>query len=250
MKTDRERIQELKSNGYKITFESVFNLAFENYKKIAIYAGLLFLVSITFLGIISLLIIAFTFGLDNLQELLKPENLDPKKFSDEFLMTYIASVTFFSCIASPFLAGIIKMARCADIDEEFHVSTAFEYYKFNYFKELFTATLSLALLNIGISSVLDATGIPILGFIGSIAITILSMLTVPLIIFSNFKAFEAINTSFNLVSKQPLVFLGLLIVVYLFLLTGFFMFFIGLFFTLPFLYSCYYAIYKSVIGFE
>lgn len=250
MKTNKERILELKTNGYKISFENVFNLAFENYKKIAVYAGLLFLVTTVFLGIISVLIIAFTYGIANFQDLIKPENLDPKNFSDEFLMIYIASVTLFSCLASPFLASFIKMAHCADIDEEFHVSTAFEYYKFSYFKELFVATLTLSLLNMGIASVLEGTGIPALSFIGSLTVTLLSILTVPLIIFSDFKAFEAINTSFNLVLKQPLVLLGLLIVAYLFLLTGVFMFFIGLFFTMPFLYSTYYAVYKSIIGFE
>ncbi|MEY2867986.1 MAG: hypothetical protein RIR01_386, partial [Bacteroidota bacterium] len=36
MKTNKERILELKTNGYKISFENVFNLAFENYKKIAV----------------------------------------------------------------------------------------------------------------------------------------------------------------------------------------------------------------------
>ena len=250
MKSNRDRIKELKANGYKISFENVINIAFDNYKKIVIYAGLLFLVCTILFGMFAFLTIALTYGIDNFQELIKPENLEPKNLSDEFLMIYLGSVTLFGCIVSPFLAGFIKMARYADIDEEFHVSTTFEYYKFYYFKELFLATLVISILNMGISSALDSLGIPMLGFIGSLTVTLLSILTTPLIIFSDFKAIEAITTSFSLTLKQPLILLALIAVAYLFCLTGFFMFFIGLFFTLPFLYSMYYAIYKSIVDFQ
>ena len=41
MKSNSDRIQELKTNGYKINFEDVINIAFDNYKKIVVYAGLL-----------------------------------------------------------------------------------------------------------------------------------------------------------------------------------------------------------------
>lgn len=250
MKSNKDRIQELKTNGYSLNFETVFNLAFENYKKIALYAGLLFLVSILLFGIATSVIVAFSIGIENLEAIMKPENLDPKNFSDEFLAYYLVGSTLFSCLISPFLAGFIKMAHCAQVDEEFHVSTVFEYYRFAYFKELFLATLLITILSLGISSVLNLTGVPMLGFFGSLTISLLSILSLPLIIFSDFKAIEAINTSFSLVSKQPLVLLGLFVVSYLFCIVGFFFFIIGLFFTLPLMFSMYYAIYSSIIGFK
>jgi hypothetical protein len=40
----KNRIEEIKANGYQLDFSNVFNLAFENYKKIALYAGSLILV--------------------------------------------------------------------------------------------------------------------------------------------------------------------------------------------------------------
>lgn len=250
MNSNKDRIQEFKKNGYPLSFETVFNLAFENYKKIAIYAGLLFLVSSILFGILTFIIVAFTLGIGNFQELIKPENLDPKKFSDEFLLIYITSITLFGCLISPFSAGFIKMAHCAEIDEEFHVATVFQYYKFSYFKELFLATFIISVFNLALSSLLDTTGIPMLGIIGSLAISFLSILAIPLIIFSDLKAVEAINTSFSLVSKQPIILLGLMVITYLFCLTGLFIFIVGLFFTLPFIYSMYYAIYNSIIGFK
>lgn len=250
MKSNKDRIQDLKTNGYSLEFETVFNLAFENYKKIALYAGLLFLVSTVFFGIATFLIIAFTYGIENFQELMKPENFDPKNLSDNFLMAYIGSITLLSCLISPFSAGFIKMAHCAHVDEEFHVSTVFEYYRWTYFKELFLATFIISILGMGFSSMLDTTGIPLLGILGSLTVSFLTILTVPLIIFSNFNAIEAITTSASLVLKQPLLLLGLMVIAYLAVLTGFFFFIIGLFFTLPFLYSMYYAIYNTIIGFE
>lgn len=250
MKSNKDRIQNLKTNGYSLEFETVFNLAFENYKKTAMYAGLLLLVATVFFGIAAFITIAFTYGIENFQQLLNPKNLKPENFSDTFLITYIASITLFSCLISPFFAGFIKMAHCAEIDEEFHVSTVFEYYKWPYFKELFVATFIISIINMGFSSILDTTGIPMLGILASLTISFLSLLVVPLIIFSNFKAIDAITTSFSLVLKQPLLLLSLMIVTYLFCLTGFFIFFIGLFFTLPFMYSMNYAIYSTIIGFE
>jgi len=250
MKSNKDRIQDLKTNGYSLEFETVFNLAFENYKKIALYAGLLFLVSTIFFTAAFFIIIAFTYGIENFQELIKPENFEPKNLSDNFLIAYVGSITLFSCLVSPYFAGFIKMAHCAEIDEEFHVSTVFEYYKLSYFKELFLATLIITITSLGFSSILDATGIPMLGILGSLTVSLLTILSIPLIIFSDFNAVEAIITSATLVSKQPLLLLGLMGIAYLAVLTGFFFFFIGLFFTLPFMYSMYYAIYNTIIGFE
>ncbi|MEO8254092.1 MAG: hypothetical protein ABI554_06850 [Flavobacterium sp.] len=250
MNTNKNRISELKTNGNPLKFEAVFNLAFENYKKIAIYAGLLLLVATIAFAIVAFICIALTYGIGNFQEFMKPENLDPKNYSDHFLLVYIISITLFSCLISPFFAGFIKMAHAAQIDEEFHVSSVFQYYKFSYFKELFLATLIISILNLGISSLFNTTGIPALGFFASLTISFLSILAIPLIIFSDFKAIRAINTSFILVSKQPLVLLGLLAVAYIFCFMGFFFFIIGLFFTIPFMYSMYYAIYNYIIGFD
>ncbi|MGM8363594.1 hypothetical protein ACSV4D_16895 [Flavobacterium sp. ARAG 55.4] len=251
MKSNREYIENLQKNGYPLTFETVFNLAFENYKKIVIYAGSLFLVGTALFTILAIIILHYTYGLANFQELIqKPENLDPKNFSDEFITAYIISMTLLGCMMHPLFAGFIKMAHCAQKDEEFHVSTIFGYYKWNYFKELFLVTLIISISNTGISFIMEAAGIPALGMLASVSISVLTVLTVPLIIFSDYSAIESIRTSINLTLKQPLLLLGLLIMAYLFCITGFFIFFIGLFFTLPFLYSMYYAIYSSIIGFN
>lgn len=250
MKSNTDRIQELKTNGYSLNFETVFNLAFENYKKIALYAGLLLSIFFVVFIITASIILVSSLGMDTLQEISKPVNLDPKNFSDEFLAYYLVGTTLFGCVISPLIAGFIKMAHCAQIGQEFHVSTVFEYYRFSYFKELFLATLLITIINLGVSYLLNLTGIPILGLLASITISLLSILSIPLIMFNDFKALEAVSTSFNLISKQPLVFLGLFVVGYIFSIVGFMVFIIGVCFTLPLMFSIYYAIYSSIIGFK
>ena len=68
--------------------------------------------------------------------------------------------------------------------------------------------------------------------------------------FSDLKATDAITSSIVLVSKQPLILIGLFVVSYLLSLVGFFGCCIGLFFTLPLMYSLYFAVYSEIVGFE
>jgi uncharacterized membrane protein len=75
-------------------------------------------------------------------------------------------------------------------------------------------------------------------------------LSIPLIVFGNLKAIESLKSSIAIVSKQPLVLLGLLIVAGIASMVGFIGCFIGVFFTIPFMYSMNYAIYSTIIGFD
>ncbi|UQD56747.1 hypothetical protein [Flavobacterium sp. K5-23] len=244
------RIEEIKANGYQLDFANVFNQAFENYKKIALYAGLMiFVFSILLVAVIATLTLSF-FGITALTEFMKPENMRPENFSGNFLIVYFAVSILMTCLLSPFPAGLIKMAHCAEKDEEFHVSTAFEFFKAPYFKELFMATLIISLSTTGLSLLLEHYGIQFIGGIITIIISFFTFMTIPLIIFSDLKAVDAIVTSFIIISKQPLVLLGLVLVAGIGSLVGFIGCCIGIFFTIPFVYSMYYAIYSQILGFE
>ena len=48
-RSTQNRIEEIKKNGYILDFAKVFNHAFENYKKIALYGGLVIFVFFFFL---------------------------------------------------------------------------------------------------------------------------------------------------------------------------------------------------------
>ena len=249
-KTTQYRIDEIKKNGYTLNFETVFNHAFENYKKIALYGGLIIFVFFILFSIFAIGVLMAIFGGAVVLEFLKPENLKPEDLSLNFLLILSAVSVFVTALLSPLTAGMIKMAYCAERDEEFHVATMFQYYKAPYFKELFTATFLISILTSVLSSIINFAQIPFNNAIVSITVTLFTLLMIPLIIFGNLKAIEAIQTSFVIVSKQPLVLLGLLVVGIIATMVGFIGCCIGIVFTIPFIYSLYYAIYSEIIGFE
>src|SRR3970040_3095344 len=124
MKTTKEKIEEIQINGYQIDFGNVFNHAFENYKKIALYAGLMIFVFAILLGFLAGGIVIFTFGVSAINQKML-ENLRVENFTGMHLAIYIILGILFNCLLVPFSAGLIKMAHSAEKDEEFHVSTVF-----------------------------------------------------------------------------------------------------------------------------
>jgi uncharacterized membrane protein len=98
------------------------------------------------------------------------------------------------------------------------------------------------------SSGLQFAGYQWLGLIISLSLALLTFLTIPLIIFGNLKAIEAIQGSIIMVSKQPLIIAGLLIVATIFVMLGLIAFCVGIFFTMPIIYAMHYTIYASIIN--
>lgn len=244
------RITKIKAEGYPLNFETIFNLIFENYKKIAVYAGLLiFVFTVLFVSTVYVSLAAY-FGVDTITEALKPENLKPENLSKEFLMIYSGFAVLFTCLISPLTAGFLKMAYCADHDQEFHITTFFGYYKLSYFIPLFVATFIITLFNTGISTASELIGQPIVGSLITMIVSFYSLLTIPLIIFGELSAIEAIKASVTIVSKQPSVLLSLVAVSMIASIVGLLVFCIGVLFTIPFVYSLYYILYKEIIGFE
>jgi uncharacterized membrane protein len=75
-------------------------------------------------------------------------------------------------------------------------------------------------------------------------------LTIPFIVFGKLNATDAIKSSCIIMVKKPFDLWALLIVAGLVSIVGIIGCGIGLFFTIPFLYSMTYAIYAAIIGFE
>lgn len=246
------RIEEIKTNGYQLDFGTVFEHAFENYKKIALYAGLLFFVFTILLYILVAVGFISYIGIKNMEEFLNNlKNFQTQKvIPTNILLPLKVGLILFSSLLSPFISGFFKMADCGEKGEEFHVSTMFNYYKAPYFWNIFSATLLISLLSTGLSFLLELSGIELIGTLISLTISFFTFLTIPLIIFGNLNTIDAIKSSIIVVSKQPIVLLGLMIIAIIGALIGLFGFCIGMFFTYPFIYSMYYAIYSYIIGID
>lgn len=249
MKPIKDRIEEIKINGYQLDFADVFNHAFENYKKIALYAGLVILIFSVVIGVLIAGTIVSLFDVATLNENLI-EKLKAGTTSVNFILIYMISIILFTSLMAPFQAGFLKMADCGEKDEAFHISTLFEYYKAPYFMEIFIATLVLSITSIGLSTLLNLTGIQAIGMLLTYTLSFLTLLTIPLIIFGRLQALEAIKTSIMIVMKQPLVLLALIIVAFIASMIGFIGCFIGVFFTIPFLFSINYSIYAAIVGID
>jgi hypothetical protein len=250
MNEKKNQIEALKANGYDLNFEAVFNLTFDNYKKIALYAGLMIFVFSIVIGLLFAVGLISYFGISDFTEMMKPENLNTEAMAENGKIFLILGAIIGSCLLSPFPAGLIKMAHSAQKDEEFHVSTVFKYYASPYFKELVLATLMIGIFSSAITTAIAYLAIPFLEIVFSTLITFVTMLVIPLIIFSDLKATDAVVSSIILVFKQPLTLLGLFVVSYIASLIGIFGCCIGIFFTLPFMYSLYFAIYSQIVGFD
>lgn len=257
-----ERLEDIEKNGYQIDFGNVFNHAFENYRKIALYAGLVLFI-FTFIFCV-LLFMSFGVYLTslNIEEVNNQliENLQNQKSLETPMLLIIFSIMVLSLVLTPFSAGFYKMCERADKDLEFKFSSMFSYYKAPYFLKIIIASILNALLGMLISTVflsllkmmnINQFGIVLLAnYFISFVVYLLTFLTIPFVVFGNLGAVDAIKHSILIALKQPFVLAGLLITSIIGALVGFMGCCVGLFFTIPFIYSMNYAIYSSIIGIE
>lgn len=246
--TKKETVDKIANEGYELDFGTVFNNAIENYKKIAGIGGVgMILISIIlFTFLFAIMGIAFGFG-SFFQTL---SGLNPELLVGSSLFIFLGVTVLFSALFSPVTAGFLRMAKLADHNENFGIDSIFYYYKTVYFKELFLATLVISVFSSGVAILFQFYGYQWIGNLISYTISFFTFLSIPLIIFSDIKAFDAITLSIKLVLKQPIILLGLLIISIIIVALGIVGLCIGIFFTIPFLYSIEYTIYKEIIPIE
>lgn len=142
------------------------------------------------------------------------------------------------------------MADHGDRDESFPVSSLFSFYKLPYMIEIMIATFLITVISFAQNSLMTYIKFEFLGLIINYFISFITLLTVPLIIFGNIKALDAIKYSIKIVLKEPIVLLGLIVVAIIGSLIGLMACCVGIFFTMPFIYSMNYVIYSAIIGID
>ena len=238
-------IEQAITYGYSLDLGTVIEKAFENYKKIALLAGLAYLIiALSVMGIAFTLAVTIL-GITDFTETMT--NFDPTGFTVVGIIGYVLIMILISGLTSPLNAGFLKMAHLAENNQEFSMGTVFDYYKTIHFKELFIAASLLSLINLGISFLFEFLDYPILGGLFTYIIAFFTLLYSPLIVFSNQTAIDSIVKSFQLVIKQPFIILLLLIISFIGVFLGLIGLCIGIFFTIPFWNSMIYTIYNSAI---
>lgn len=244
--TTEQQLQEIQENGYDLDFSTVFTHAIENYKKIAIYAGLILLV-FTIIGVfIAAGVFVAIYGAAAVSENFI-EEFAKIKLTGIALVASLALQVFIAALFTPLTAGFYKMTDCAEKNDTFNVSTMFYYYKARYFGPIFIAALLITSCSLVISTLLQQLGIEIAGILTNFIISFFTYFTIPLIIFGDLKPVEALKGSYVVITKQPIVILGLIVTGFLASMLGFIGCCIGLFFTIPFNYSLTYVLYHAII---
>ena len=93
-KIAQDRIEDIKKNGYTLDFGNVFNLAFENYKKIALYGGLVFFVFAVLFSILGAVVLFSVFDSETILENLKPERFKPENLNLNTMLIFSAVSVF------------------------------------------------------------------------------------------------------------------------------------------------------------
>ena len=178
------------------------------------------------------------------------EPFDPTQLSGLHLFVFAACSILYTVLTGVLTAGIIKMAHCAHIGKDFSFGTAFDYFNSKYFTDIFLVFLIVSVVNFCQSFLLTYFGLTYIGYFISFIIGIFTFLMIPLIIFGNLKAIDAIYGSSVVVSKNFFMVLLLIIVAYLLAFAGMIACCVGMFFTLPFVSAMQYSLFINSIGIE
>jgi hypothetical protein len=245
MDKNTTKIDHAIANGYYLDMGTAIEKAFENYKKIALTGGLAYLLIILVFAGIGLSIAASLFSLADFTETMT--NFQVTEMDTVGLVIYALISIVSAGLLSPITAGFFKMAHLAENNKEFSIATLLDYYKTTYFKDLFIAASLVALINLGFTLFFEFLGYPIAGGLFTYIIAFFTLFYVPLIIFGNQSAIDAILKSIQLVIKNPFTIIILMIIAIVGVLLGFIALCIGVLFTLPFLNSMLYTIYNEAL---
>ena len=244
----KNRIEQKLQNGYQLETGRLIDDSFALFKKNFLTAGLgIFILSLIMIVIYGGILAAF-FGLSDFQStLLQFETLsmDPK-----FILGNTIVTTITTAIVAPITAGFIHLNYLTKFEKEYSTGTIFEFYSSKYFKDLFVAYAIIGFTTAVITAILTFIGLEFFNFIFQGAISCFTIFTIPLIIYGDQNYLNAISKSLTLFTKQPLAIILGLIVAGIGAMLGIVALCIGILFTLPFIYSMYFAIYDQAIGFE
>ena len=252
MKATLQRLEEIKRNGYRLDLGESINDIFANYKKIALLGGaVLLLVGVAATVVVGGITAVFI-GVNSFTETMT--DYTAAMLSSTGLIINLVVPVIGAGLLAPIFAGLIQMAHNTSIKEDFDFGTAFMHYKSVYFKEIFFASIIVGLVGSGLTTLLQIVHLSNPSFILnagiiliSIIIPLFTLVMIPLIIFGNLKAMDAIKGSFTVVGKNFWIILILAIVIIVFVMLGIIALCIGIIFTIPAWYSMIYIIYKAAL---
>lgn len=244
------KIEEVLNEGYHLDISDVFTKAYEIYKKTVLFTALGLLLTGILVIILAVVLMTLLFGFD----FSIFENFDPQTFSTStegisfFIMSALVGLII-GVAAAPISAGFLKLCKDAKDQKELSFGTIFSYYQPKYFGNIAMASILIGIIS-GLFSYLTQFVIlfPAINYLVTIFISTLTAMMVPLIIFKDFNAIQAIEYSSKIVAKNFFMVFILILLATIIGILGAFLCGIGVLFSFPFYYAVQFCIYDEAIG--
>jgi membrane-anchored glycerophosphoryl diester phosphodiesterase (GDPDase) len=252
----KTRLEDLANYGYPLDFGTALEQIVRNFKKIALTSGLVILLLVIIFYTITFAFMGAAFGVGAFSNVLTGFDFSTGNAA-VILLTFLAQTVVAAALA-PINAGMLMIAHKAETHRSFEFSTAFSMFRSADVREIIFGTVIVSMAANIVQTlgtyIFQATGnwfVSAICSFGSYTIYLLMIFMLPLVIFGRLKALEAISWSFKIVIKKFFIILFIYIIL---LLAAFFLglmaLCIGIFFTLPIIYSIQYILYRTVIGID
>lgn len=244
----QKNLQEIKHQKYNLEFGEVFNDSLENYKKIIWVAGLVFFILTIVMVSIFMGILTSIYGASDFLSSMTEFSL--LATTPSYLIVSSLFGVLISIAISPLYAGIFQICHNAQTHKAFDLGTAFIHYKTSYFKQIVISALLISLFTGIITDLITVIGFQFIGTLFTYFMYFITLFTIPFIIFGNLNAVDAIKASIAIVFKKFWIIFALMLVAFILAMIGMIAICVGIFFTLPIIYSTQYEIYRAMIGVE
>ncbi len=254
MESIQNRIQQLKENGFSLSFSETLNEAFRIWQKIFWYG----LLATTIFGVFSFIVSSALEYLPfvseaqgNMESVMQAEmqsgSPDMDNIKEAAIEYYkepgVLFVNLFSqlllALIFPIFGGLVYLAYKADTEDDVDIAYLFEGFNGNRFGRILLLYILYKLASfVGLIFLGIGFFIPFVGF----------ALASSFIMINDMKTMEAIRASFSLTYKHFFTVLLLMLLACIIAYGGILLCFIGFLFTFPIAIIMTYSIYKMIIG--
>lgn len=222
--------------------------SFATFKKTVWVMGVGMLL-LTVVGIVlSMVVFSFSLGINSLEQFIQESRY--LQHDTTYLLVNAGLGIVMAGLMAPITAGFYKINHLANTNQEFSIGTLFEYYSSSYLKELIVYGILVALITNVIALGLSYLDMTFIAAIFQIIIAFLFIFGIPLIIFENHNATEAITYSSKLALRNPITIILSFLFALLIALLGIIAICIGIIFTIGYIYTMNYTLYNSIIPIE
>lgn len=226
----------------------IIDESFTTFKKsiwvsgVGVFLMLLVIAPITFFAIFTYL------GISSMEDFVKNSPTLESDFN--YLVMNAAISLVLAAIIAPITAGFYKINHLAKQNKEFGVNNLFEYFKSPYFQPLAVSAILAALYSNIIGLLLNYLNLPFIASLMQAFIALLFIFAIPLIIFENQNALNAMSNSSKIAAKYPFTIILSILFAFIIAMLGVFALCIGLFFTMGYFYTMNYTVYNEIIPIE